>query len=276
MKKIIFLNNWGETPKQILDRYSKQTPQNKGVWKDIEGVTNLNDAEYYIVLEGYSGNLPQEKTIFIKREPDFIRKHNPKYKYVIDWSDTNCGITWWVNRTYDELKNMDIPKKTKKVSCVVSSKHPHRLNYVKSLFKGDSPIELYGCGHNKTLYGENYKGELNYDGKCKLRGLLDYEYSIVLENSQQKNYFTEKLADAILSWTVPLYWGCPNIIDLLPKNSYHLVNTNIDNPIEEITKLINNPIDVESLGKARDLILDEYNIWEVISKKIKTINNEIL
>jgi hypothetical protein len=276
MIKIIFLCNWGESSSQLLARYSNQTPNKYGEWKDIVGVTSMGEADFFIVLEGSNVQIPIDKIIFIKREPNFIRTYQTNYKYVIDWDDSNCGITWWVNKSYDEFKSMTYPDKTKKVSCVVSSKHKHRAEYVKSLFRGKSPIDLYGRGHNKALYGDNYKGPLEYDGKCKLRGLIDYEYSVVLENSQQKNYFTEKLADAILSWTVPLYWGCPNIIDLLPKNSYHLVNTNIDNPIGEINKLINNPIDVESLGKARDLILDEYNIWEVISKKIKTINNEIL
>lgn len=276
MTKIIFLCNWGETPVELLTRYSNQTPNKYGVWDNIMGVTNLNEADYYIVLEGYNGNLPQDKTIFIKREPNFIRQYNTNYKHVIDWEETNCGITWWVNKSYDELKAITYPEKTKKVSCVVSSKHVHRANYVKSLFKTESPIDLYGRGHDKTYYGNNYKGSLDYDGKCKLRGLVDYEYSVVLENSKQKNYFTEKLADTYLSWCVPIYWGCPNIIDLFPENSYHLVNTNHENPIEEINEIINRSVDVDALSKARELILEKYNIWEIINNKIKNIKNEIL
>lgn len=271
MVKIIFLCNWGESSSDLLKRYSSQTPKNSGVWDNTEGVTDINQADYYIVLEGHNGNLPQEKTIFIKREPKFIRNFKPNYKHVIDWDESNCGITWWVNKSYDELKEMVYPKKSKKVSCVVSSKHVHRANYVKSLFKRDSPIDLYGRGHSKTIYGDNYKGSLDYDGKCKLRGLVDYEYSVVLENSQQKNYFTEKIADAYLSWTVPLYWGCPNIIDLFPENSYYEIDTSHENPIDEIRDLISKPIDVEALGRARDMILDDYNIWETINKKIKEI-----
>lgn len=276
MIKIIFLCNWGESPAQLLTRYSNQTPNKSGIWDNIVGVSDINQADYYIVLEGYNGTLPQDKTIFVKREPNFIRTYKTNYKHVIDWDETNCGITWWVNKSYDEFKAMSYPEKNKKISCVVSSKHAHRANYVRSLFNGDSPIDLYGRGHNKAVYGDNYKGSLDYDGKCKLRGLLDYEYSIVLENSQQTNYFTEKLADALLSWSLPLYWGCPNIIDLFPENSYLLINTNHDNPIDEINEIIKKPVDVEALGKARDLILDEYNIWEVINKKIKNIKDGVL
>lgn len=38
-----------------------------------------------------------------------------------------------------------------------------------------------------------------------------YQFSIILENSQQDNYFTEKILDCFLCKTVPIYWGCPNI-----------------------------------------------------------------
>jgi len=36
-------------------------------------------------------------------------------------------------------------------------------------------------------------------------------FHIAVENSQNKNYFTEKIVDAFLSKTLPIYWGCPNI-----------------------------------------------------------------
>jgi len=271
MKKIIFLNSWGENNNALLKRYSKQTPNNSGEWKDIKGTTNFNEADYYIILDGYSKKLPQEKTVFVKREPNFINPRKPNYVNTIHWDDTNCGITWWVNKSYDELKSMEYSEKPKDISCVVSSKHSHRNNYVKSLFKGNSPIDLYGRGHQRGYYGKNYKGQLNYDGKCKLKGLLDYKYSIVLENSQQKNYWTEKLADAYLSWCVPLYWGCPNIPEYFPENSYHMLDIKNQNSISQIKEIIKQPIDVEALTKARNIVLDEYNIWEVIHKKIKKI-----
>lgn len=258
---IIFLCNWGESPSELLLRYSKQTPLNSGQWKNIVGVSNMEDADFYIVLDGYSKILPLDKTIFIKREPCFIRQYTSSYIHNIDWTDTNCGITWWVNKTYDELKNMPYPEKSKEISCIVSSKHIHRLKYVQNILKETPGIELYGRGHVNI---SNYKGELNYDGNCKLKGLIDYKYSIAIENSEQQNYFTEKIADVFLSWCVPLYKGCPNISQYFPKNSYHSLETiNIN--------IINKPIDIDALREARNLILDEYNIWEIISKKIKSL-----
>jgi len=45
----------------------------------------------------------------------------------------------------------------------------------------------------------------------KADGLAPYRYSVVIENVQEKNYFSEKLVDAVLCNTVPIYWGCPNL-----------------------------------------------------------------
>ena len=44
----------------------------------------------------------------------------------------------------------------------------------------------------------------------KSDGLASYRYSIVIENAREPNYFSEKLIDALLCKTVPIYWGCPN------------------------------------------------------------------
>lgn len=277
MVKIYFVNNWGEAPKDLLTRYTKQTPNSKGIWKDIVGVDDMNEADYFIVLEGANVETPIDKTIYIKREPDFIIPlSNNKYKHIIDFRETNGGVTYWLDKTYDELKALEYPDKLKDVSCIVSSKHSHRRNYITKLFQGKPNIDLFGRGHNTATFGDNYKGELNYNGNCKFNGLIDYSYSIVMENSIQENYWTEKLADAYLSWCMPIYWGCPNLNKYFPDGSYKMLDINNDNPAEEINKFINTKLsdnDILKIKESRDLILDEYNIWEVINKKIKQIEH---
>jgi hypothetical protein len=38
-----------------------------------------------------------------------------------------------------------------------------------------------------------------------------YKFTICFENSQKDYYFTEKLINAYVSNTVPIYWGCPHV-----------------------------------------------------------------
>ena len=44
------------------------------------------------------------------------------------------------------------------------------------------------------------------------RELLDeYQFHITPQNSSEDNWFDDKIIDALMAKTIPLYWGCPNI-----------------------------------------------------------------
>ena len=59
-----------------------------------------------------------------------------------------------------------------------------------------------------TVLGRGYAPfELKQDG------LLNYRFSVIIENVQEQDYFTEKLLDCLLCGTMPIYWGAPNIGD---------------------------------------------------------------
>jgi hypothetical protein len=52
-----------------------------------------------------------------------------------------------------------------------------------------------------------------------------YQYSIVIENSREINYFSEKLLDCLLTKTVPIYFGCPNISDYFDTEGWILLTS---------------------------------------------------
>jgi hypothetical protein len=43
--------------------------------------------------------------------------------------------------------------------------------------------------------------------------ILDTQFSIPIENGNQRNYMSEKLLDCFMTLTVPIYIGCPNVTD---------------------------------------------------------------
>lgn len=59
----------------------------------------------------------------------------------------------------------------------------------------------------------------------KADGLAPYRYSIVIENAQELNYFSEKLVDALLCETVPIYWGCPNVAEFFDTGGMMICNS---------------------------------------------------
>jgi hypothetical protein len=44
-------------------------------------------------------------------------------------------------------------------------------------------------------------------------GLKQYMFSIAIENSSYRTYFTEKILDCFATGTIPIYWGSPDIGD---------------------------------------------------------------
>lgn len=62
------------------------------------------------------------------------------------------------------------------------------------------------------------------------------QFSIAIENTQQVNYFTEKLLGCFWTLTVPIYIGCPNIADYFDTRGMIIVK-NIDEAIQAANSL---------------------------------------
>lgn len=113
--------------------------------------------------------------------------------------------------------NFNIYEKSKSTSMILSSKNDlpgHRLRHQLMSHLNDSGVDFYGRGTNNPI-------------KNKEDALIDYYYSISIENSKTDNYFTEKLLDCFAVGTIPIYWGCSNIGDFFNKDGIiHFDNVN--------------------------------------------------
>ena len=52
----------------------------------------------------------------------------------------------------------------------------------------------------------------------------DSMFHIAIENTKEKNYFSEKIIDCFMTKTIPIYWGCPNITDIFDENGIIVFN----------------------------------------------------
>lgn len=103
----------------------------------------------------------------------------------------------WVNPA-----NTPLGKKSKNMSLIASGKKStdgHRLRHEIAAW-------CAARHHDVDLLGLAYRPI-----STKEEGLLDYRYSVVIENARETGYFTEKLIDCLLCETVPIYWGAPDI-----------------------------------------------------------------
>lgn len=120
------------------------------------------------------------------------------------------GGTWVPN-----WRDLDL-RKTRTCSLIASSKRSESGH----ILRHQMADWIAATGRDMDVMGGGYR-----PFKEKSEGLAPYRYSLVIENVQEPNYFTEKLVDAILCQTVPIYWGCPNIGDFLDPAAMIICNT---------------------------------------------------
>lgn len=129
-------------------------------------------------------------------------------------ADDHSGLPWQIGRSYDELQALsaspDGGGKLDRLSWVTSSAshkpgHKLRLDFLEHLRRSDLEFDLFGRGFSPI-------GD-------KFDGVHPYKYSLAIENYGCDNYWTEKIADCFLCWTVPVYWGATNIERYFPADS---------------------------------------------------------
>lgn len=114
------------------------------------------------------------------------------------------GMFYYFGSTFiDDIAAID-PTKSKHVSLIASGKrdlpgHQMRHRIVEYCQEQNLDVDVMGRGYKPFA--------------SKADGLQSYRFSVVIENTRENDYVTEKIVDAMLCRTVPVYWGCPNIED---------------------------------------------------------------
>ena len=112
---------------------------------------------------------------------------DPKFKFV--WGQGSI------------IEEVGLFEKSKLVSCVcsgltMSEGHQLRLEIAQQLAQSGQ-VDMYGKAFDYI--------------PRKIDGLKDYMFSFAMENSCYESYFTEKLHDCLLTGTMPVYLGAPDI-----------------------------------------------------------------
>ena len=109
--------------------------------------------------------------------------------------------------------------------CITSAKaflpgHNVRLNFVNN---SKDKIDLFGKGIKEV--------------ESKLDVLHNYAFCLAIENNISKDdyYFTEKLLECIITGTIPIYYGCPNISEFFDTRGIITFETQ-----EELDSILNN------------------------------------
>ncbi len=118
----------------------------------------------------------------------------------------NLFGTSWV---FNEKDMISAPSKSKKISIIASNMrrlpgHKLRLSICEKLYQRQCGVDIFG---RDIPWGTFIPDRRD--------AIAPYLFTIAIENCRKGNYFSEKLIDPLVTRTVPLYWGCPNIADFL-------------------------------------------------------------
>ena len=280
--KIYFAPAWGLSNKQMCDWYKKQTPKNSGIWENIISVEDKNKCDFHIKQDVSSESLDLKKTIFFGKEPKHIANHrcpNCLKEFHHEKGNTWMPQVWWLDFTYDELVNLKPFSKTKNLSVINSIKqstegHRKRVNLINNIVKKyPNDIDIWGSITRGRENSGPYKTKL--PPKNKKNGILPYKYHLTIENGSSPFYFSEKIVDPLLCWSMPIYWGCKNIDKFLPKGSYINIDINKKGVEDEIISISKSNImedNIDNIAEARELMLNKYNLWPTIKYSLETEN----
>lgn len=223
-----------------------------------------------------SGEPPMSRvyaTPFLKQFDTLITQH-PKLHHPrnIQWHpcmNWHVGIDYSQNFksifSFDQLESLPPMEKTCNISMITSALrmmpgHNRRMNFVEALKQrfGDK-IDLYGRGIRPI--------------DTKYEALKDYRFAICIENSSIPHYWTEKFADPILSYTVPIYFGCTNINDYFAPRCYISIDiNNTEAALAQLQQILDNAEAVYQehlpyVKEARRKLMAEYCLFPTLMEK---------
>jgi len=278
-------------------QWARQCPGGNLEWDEWRFIINADneDYDYLVVVDDLHAPIKlrcaPEKTIHAGGEPPSVHRYHPHFLKQFAWvitQDTRIkhpgrilyppGLPWaigWQKEStdpcnilnYRELEALFNVPKTKLISVIASNKvfapsHAKRLDFAKKL---------------KAHYGNkmDFYGRGLVPMNDKLEALKEYRFSVTLENSNFRHYFTEKFTDCVIAGTYPIYFGCPNLKQYFPQNSFTRININkFASSVKTIDIAIKQEFDKkyrQELRIARNLAMRKYNFFPMLIAIIKDI-----
>lgn len=245
------------------------------------------DLIIYSCFKGFNQNTSIIKDIpslFIMGENRFIPEIPTGIHYSITFEPTQgnnlqAGFPLFfnsntINKDIDKLLNERQLNNfsNKKFACAVisnnwSSKINFRINLVNIITK-----------YKDIDYGGKWRNNVGGPVKDKIEFLNNYKFNICCENSQRDMYITEKILDAYLGNTVPIYAG-GNAETIFNPDSFINLNGKAEDEIIEIIKEINENDELyKKMYNATILLYENYfkKKYEEIEQFLVNLVNNII
>jgi len=144
--------------------------------------------------------------------------------------------------------------------------HKLRADFVSAICELGMDVQLYGTD-NWAKY-KQYKGPTTF-GKWPIYSKA--KYVLAIENEVSDYYWTEKFTDAVLCYSMPIYYGSSKISNFFPEGSYIPLDITKKNAVDELQDIIKSDFYEKNLPKlieARNLILARHNMFDFLNREV--------
>ncbi len=161
---------------------------------------------------------------------DFIFFYDPSLLQVPNAHKKICGGTWIPKENYLAIdtskKQYQISNLTGFKSLSVGHTFRHQL-YINQQFFQEFPIVFFRSSAPPIIPEILTNPLIPKELTAKTILFDTFQFSIVIENTREKNCFSEKIIDCLITKTIPIYYGCDNISDYFDTTGWILL-TDID------------------------------------------------
>lgn len=210
-------------------------------------------------------NLTQHAhSAFVAGTYNYLFTHNQ------DLLDVMPGNSFVMPLASTWIREYEFPEKSFSVSTLVGGKlmaPGHHLR--QKLWFRENKIKV----PRKFFLSGNFGGVENYNNNPVLgadkKPLFDSQFHICIENVKRRNWFTEKLIDCMVTKTVPIYCGCPNVGDWFDTRGFIIVDS-----LDEIIDACNN-LDENTYESMLPYVEENYNRGLELSDISVVLKNKI-
>lgn len=218
----------------------------------LNDLSSHKNIDIYIDTEEYHPN--DNLKLYIQREADvihktysYLRENIQKYDLIFCYDPTQLVATnvikvihagTWLEPSFYE--SIDVQKKEYSISNLTGWKtgcfayYLRHLLYQNQLAFKQFPITFYRSsahiiipeiGNNPLIPKEPLSSKYMLFEK--------HQFSIVIENTRERNLFSEKLMDCVITKTIPIYYGCANVGEYFDTTGW-IILTNEENFLQDL------------------------------------------
>ncbi len=269
----------------------RQSEDGLGHWGDVRFALNDPASDVLFVYDDAPPNFktfaPRARRVLVVTEPPEYHAYSPRFlgqfgvilaPFALEAPGarvikTQTGLMWWhglaleqgglrINSALADLRALTPAEKSQRLSVVCSgktllTKHRARLGFLERL--------RAMMGKRLVLFGGGFTPVVD-----KAEAITPFQYHLVLENNDLDCFWTEKLADAFLGWSLPFFSGGPGVARDFPEGA--LVPIDINDP-EGAARVILAHMDAGEYQKrlpliaaARERVLEEHNMFALFTR----------